>query len=137
MQVTTTGIATDGFFEAHKDFADVHVPLEGDESIGYTPLDPRAIAGGPIPVYDASKSDDITYAPFKSDGEMTVIRLIQGMYARFDPDDVHMPKLQTDGPSDLRKMVVKVPVGSMPPLSEHLKKVIPQEGSVLGTLLEL
>jgi len=136
LQVTETGIATDGFFEAHKDFADVHVPLEGDESIGYTPLDSRAVPGGPIPVYDASKSDDITYAPFKSDGEMTVIRLIPGMYAWFDPDDVHMPRLQTDGPSHLKKIVIKVPLGSLPPISEHLREVIAQKGSVLETLLE-
>lgn len=137
LQQATTGVAEDGFFEAHRDFIDIHVPLDGTESIGYTPLDGRVSPGGPLPVYDRSKSDDITYASFASDDEMTVIRLVEGMYAVFEPDDVHMPRLQTDGPSPLRKIVVKVPVGPMPPPDERLLAVVAQRGSALGTLLNL
>ena len=72
----------------------MHVPLEGAESIGYTPLDERLVPGGPVPVF---QGDDVTYAAFPSDDDMSVVRLVEGMYALFGPDDVHMPKLQTDG----------------------------------------
>jgi biofilm protein TabA len=122
------------FFEAHRANLDIHVPLEGVESIGYTPLDDRVSAGGPVPVF---QGDDITYAPFASADVMTVIRLVEGMYALFGPDDVHMPKLQTDGPSSLRKIVIKVPVASLPPPDDRVRAAIAQQGSALSTLLDL
>ncbi len=137
LQHATTGAAENGFFEAHRDFIDVHVPLEGAESIGYTPLDGRVSPGGPLPVYDRSKSDDITYSCFASANEMTVIRLVEGMYALFEPDDVHMPKLQTDGPSPLKKMVVKIPVRPVRQPDDKLLAVVAQQGSALGALLSL
>ena len=112
LQRVTTMVPEDTFFEAHRDHLDVHVPLEGAESIGYTPLDERLVPGGPVPVF---QGDDVTYAAFPSDDDMSVVRLVEGMYALFGPDDVHMPKLQTDGPSPLRKVVVKVPVAPLPP----------------------
>ena len=90
----------------------MHVPLEGAESIGYTPLDERLVPGGPVPVF---QGDDVTCAAFPSNDDMSVVRLVEGMYTLFGPDDVHMPKLQTDGPSPLRKVVVKVPVAPLPP----------------------
>ena len=122
------------FFEAHRDHLDVHVPLEGAESIGYTPLDERLVPGGPVPVF---QGDDVTYAAFPSDDDMSVVRLVGGMYALFGPDDVHMPKLQTDGPSPLRKVVVKVPVAPLPPPDERVLAAVAQEGSALQTLLGL
>ena len=112
LQRVTTMVPEDTFFEAHRDHLDVHVPLEGAESIGYTPLDERLVPGGPVPVF---QGDDVTYAAFPSDDDMSVVRLVEGMYALFGPDDVHMPKLQTDGPSPLRKVVVKVPVAAAAP----------------------
>ena len=51
--------------------------------------------------------------------------------------DVHVPKLQTDGPSPLRKIVVKVPVAPLPPPDERVLAAAAQEGSALGTLLGL
>ena len=123
LQSTSTGLAKDGFFEAHREFVDVHVPLIGVESIGYTPLDGRVKKGGPVPIYNLSKSDDVTYAPFESESEITVIRLTEGMYALFDPDDVHMPRLQTQGPSSLVKMVIKIPVGFIPAATAFIPSV--------------
>ena len=134
LQRVTTMVPEDTFFEAHRDHLDVHVPLEGAESIGYTPLDERLVPGGPVPVF---QGDDVTYAAFPSDDDMSVVRLVEGMYALFGPDDVHMPKLQTDGPSPLRKVVVKVPVAPLPPPDERVLAAVAQEGSALKTLLGL
>ena len=134
LQRITTMVPEDTFFEAHRDNLDVHVPLEGAESIGYTPLDDRLVPGGPVPVF---QGDDVTYAAFPSDDGMTVVRLVEGMYALFGPDDVHMPKLQTDGPSPLRKVVVKVPVAPLPPPGEEVLAAAAQQGSALETLLGL
>ena len=134
LQRVTTMVPEDTFFEAHRDNLDVHVPLEGAESIGYTPLDERLVPGGPVPVF---QGDDVTYAAFPSDDDMSVVRLVEGMYALFGPDDVHMPKLQTDGPSPLRKIVVKVPVAPLPPPDDRVLAAVAQEGSALKTLLGL
>ena len=137
LQSTSTGLAKDGFFEAHREFVDVHVPLIGVESIGYTPLDGRVKQGGPVPIYNLSKSDDVTYTAFESENEMTIIRLTVGMYALFDPDDVHMPRLQTQGPSSLVKMVIKIPVAFMPAANQQLRDILSLEGTVLEKLLNL
>ncbi len=132
LQQVTTMVPEDTFFEAHRANLDVHVPLEGAESIGYAPLDDRLVPGGPVPVF---QGDDVTYAAFPSDDQMSVVRLVEGMYALFGPEDVHMPKLQTDGPSPLRKIVVKVPVAPLPPPDERVLAAVAQEGSVVETLL--
>jgi len=124
LQIANTGKHDDSNFEAHRDFIDIHVPLEGVESIGYTPLDGRLSPGGGRPVYDASISDDVTFSRFESPEMMTTIRLVDGMYAIFDPDDVHMPRLQTDGPSYLRKLVFKVPVSLVAKTSEQSKATL-------------
>ena len=134
LQQITTMLPEETFFEAHRHNLDVHVPLEGAESIGYVPLADRLVPGGPVPVF---QGDDVTYAPFASDDEMSVVRLVEGMYALFGPEDVHMPKLQTGGPTPLRKIVVKVPVEPLPPPNEEVLAAVAQEGSVVGTLLGL
>lgn len=134
LQRATTMAPEETFFEAHKHNLDVHVPLEGAESIGYAPLSDRLVPGGPVPVF---QGDDVTYAPFPSDTDMSVVRLAEGMYALFGPEDVHMPRLQTNGPSPLRKIVIKVPVEPMPPPGEEVLAAVAQEGSVVGTLLGL
>jgi biofilm protein TabA len=110
-QIVTTQAHEDAFFEAHRNYIDVHVPITGVESIGYAPLDDRLSPGGPLPDYEASASDDVTFSHLDSEHDMTVVRLVEGMYGIFSPDDAHIPRLQTDGPSFLKKMVIKVPVG--------------------------
>ena len=82
LQQVTTMVPEDTFFEAHRANLDVHVPLEGAESIGYAPLDDRLVPGGPVPVF---QGDDVTYAAFPSDDQMSVVRLVEGMYALFGP----------------------------------------------------
>ena len=135
LQQVTTMTPQETFFEAHRDNLDVHVPLEGAESIGYAPVDDgRLVPGGPVPVFTG---DDVTYGAFPSDDQMSVVRLVEGMYALFGPEDVHMPKLQTGGPSPLRKIVVKVPVEPLPPPGEEVLAAVAQEGSALKTLLGL
>jgi hypothetical protein len=64
---------------------------------------------------------------------MTTVLLVEGMYGIFYPDDAHIPRLQTDGPSYLKKMVIKVPVSlvenptnqtTSPPSGTTLKELL-------------
>ena len=132
-QIVTTQAHDDAFFEAHRDYIDIHVPIEGVESIGYSPLDDRLSPGGPLPDYEASASDDVTFAHFASQDEMTTVLLVEGMYGIFYPDDAHIPRLQTDGPSYLRKMVIKVPVSLVE--SPENQTTSPPSGTTLSELL--
>ncbi|MDP6063500.1 MAG: YhcH/YjgK/YiaL family protein [SAR202 cluster bacterium] len=132
-QIVTTQAHDDAFFEAHRDYIDIHVPIEGVESIGYAPLDARLSPGGPLPDYDASASDDVTFSHFDSPHEMTVVRLVEGMYGIFYPDDAHIPRLQTNGPSYLRKMVIKVPVSLVERPEDQTTS--PPSGTILSELL--
>ncbi|GEM_PF-573653 len=133
LQIAETIAHDDANFEAHRDYIDIHVPLEGAETIGYTPLDDRLSPGGGRPEYDASLSDDVTFSRFDSPDKMSTVRLVEGMYAIFDPDDVHMPRLQTDGPSYLRKLVVKVPVSLVARPEDQTTS--PPSGTTLSELL--
>ncbi len=133
LQIGTTNTHDNSNFEAHRDFIDIHVPIEGVESIGYTPLDHRLSSGGGRPEYDASISDDVTFSRFDSPDSMSTVRLVEGMYAIFGPDDVHMPRLQTNGPSYLRKLVVKVPVSLVE--RPDVQATSPPSGTTLSELL--
>ena len=133
LQIARTIAHDEANFEAHYDFIDIHVPIEGVESIGYTPLDDRLSPGGSRPEYDRSVSDDVTFSRFDSPDTMSVVRLVEGMYAIFDPDDAHMPRLQTEGPSYLRKLVVKVPVSLVERRDSQI--VPPPSGTTLEELL--
>ena len=132
-QIATTIAHDDTFFEAHRDYIDIHVPIEGVESIGYAPMDSQLLPGGVRPEYDAALGDDVTFLHFDSPNEMSVLRLNVGMYAIFDPDDAHMPRLQTDGPSYLRKLVIKVPVRLIE--RPDVQATTPPAGATLSELL--
>jgi hypothetical protein len=64
---------------------------------------------------------------------MTVVRLVEGMYGVFYPDDAHIPRLQTAGPSYLKKMVIKIPVGLV--TGPENQTTSPPSGTTLSELL--
>jgi len=88
-----------GRLEGHRRSIDIQYLARGGESIGYSPLGGQQTTRA----YD-SEADVAFYA-----GEPTLLRLEEGMFAIFFPQDLHMPGIgETD--EDVRKVVMKVRV---------------------------
>jgi YhcH/YjgK/YiaL family protein len=87
----------EGRLEAHREYIDIQFLARGAESIGYAPAGDQQL----LAEYDA-EGDFAFYA-----GDSSLIRLEEGMFAIFFPQDLHMPGI---GESDqrVRKVVVKV-----------------------------
>ena len=94
----TTRTLADAPFEAHDEFIDIQMTLEGEELIGYAPRGSLT----PATEYDAAK--DIQF--FKGEGLM--LNCTQGMFAVFFPEDAHRPCVAPTAPSKVRKAVVKI-----------------------------
>lgn len=88
----------DAFWEAHRQHVDVQFVVSGHERIGYANLDRFE-----VDPYDAER--DLTVARGEAGGFASVAA---GEFVVLFPNDVHMPGLQVDGPTAVRKVVVKV-----------------------------
>ena len=86
-------------FESHKIFWDLQIVLEGEELVGYSPLENlrEKIAYDPV--------DDIIF--YSGSGQM--FRLGKGMMILLSPFDGHQPGVISEEPSQVRKIVVKLP----------------------------
>lgn len=103
-QVYNSKVRADGFFESHRKFIDVQVVIEGEEWMEVADIS-RATVRRP---YNEER-DFIVYENSRANG---VLHVIAGQAAVFFPQDVHLPGLcGNDGPTLVRKTVVKVPVG--------------------------
>ncbi len=85
-------------YEAHREFIDIQMTLEGEELIGYAPVVRMAPTG------DYDEDEDIQY--FK--GEGTLLNCSGGMFAIFFPEDAHQPCVAPGAPGKVRKVVVKI-----------------------------
>ena len=83
--------------EIHRKYIDVHVPLSGDEVIGYTPLNE-------LPYADFVEEDDAALYP-ASLLARDYFNVKIGEFAIFFPQDGHAPAI-TDKP--LKKIIIKV-----------------------------
>lgn len=83
--------------ESHQKMIDIQIPIDGDETIGFTPLCDAVPA-----TYDEKK--DITFHPGSADNYLHVRK---GMFAIFFPQDAHAPGITNIA---MRKIVVKLPV---------------------------
>jgi len=88
--------------EAHRRYIDIQFVADGEEIMGYRPLDNLDVQTP----YNPEK-DIILY---KKPDNITEIKLGCGMFAVLFPQDAHMPKCQIDGPSSVHKVVVKVKI---------------------------
>ena len=88
---------TEGQLEAHREYIDIQFLAQGGESIGYVPYREQQM----ISEYNA-EGDYAFYA-----GTSSLIRLEQGMFAIFFPDDLHMPGIGYPD-EKVRKVVVKI-----------------------------
>jgi YhcH/YjgK/YiaL family protein len=87
--------------EGHKKYADIQYILNGEEQVGITLFNNQQI----LKPYDVT--NDIAF--YK--GDYSTITLSAGNFSIFFPDDLHMPRVQVDRPSPVRKLVIKVRVG--------------------------
>ena len=91
-------------FEYHKDFLDVHVILEGRETIGFTPKKFREDSGVKH-TFDADK--DLGF--IEEELPCCYVSLNPGDFAVFLPEELHRPLCATDDiPMEIRKIVLKV-----------------------------
>lgn len=83
--------------EIHRKYIDVHVPLSGNEIIGYTPL-------AELPFAEFVEADDAALYPASLPAR-DYFNVKKGEFAIFFPQDGHAPAI-TDAP--LKKIILKV-----------------------------
>ncbi len=90
------------FFEAHREYLDIHVVLSGEERMD--------IACTPLLKLDeaASKPEKDFYAYHDKSPEHQSIVLKHGDFLVAFPGDAHRVKGQVSGPSEVRKVVFKI-----------------------------
>jgi YhcH/YjgK/YiaL family protein len=89
---------SEGKLEAHKKYIDVQYVFEGEELMGYAPLGNQEI------LESYKEENDIIFYT----GEKVFIKVTEGMFAIFFPDDVHMPGISVNKNSPAKKLVIKV-----------------------------
>ena len=86
--------------EAHKDYLDIQYIVEGEEVVGWAPLETLTLDGE----FNTAK-DKGMYA-----GPVDFMTIRQGYcYVAF-PEDAHMPNLHLEEPKHLKKLVLKLKV---------------------------
>lgn len=91
--------AGEGRLEAHRHHADIQVLLDGRESIGWSPLDLRALPD--------TAWDPVADLQFFAGAPQVWQHLRPGQFALFLPTDLHLPLV---GEDLIHKVVVKVPL---------------------------
>ncbi|MDY0083199.1 MAG: YhcH/YjgK/YiaL family protein [Ignavibacteriaceae bacterium] len=91
---------TEGKPEAHKKYIDVQFVAKGSELIGYVPLENQKI------ISEYNEQNDIIFF----EGEKSFIKIDEGMFAIFFPNDIHMPGIKFKEKAFVKKVVVKVKV---------------------------
>ncbi len=93
-------------FEAHRKHIDIQMVIRGAERVDWCPLSELSIEH--TPYHD--KHDYGLYMPGADNVVTQSLTLTGQRVAVFYPSDGHRPGLQLDGPSAVKKAVVKVPV---------------------------
>lgn len=91
----------EGFFEAHKKYADIHMTVTGDEIVGVSDM-----ARVSVKTFDEEK--DLLEVEGLAEH---YIRLTPGKALITLPEDAHKVKLAAGSPSAVKKAVIKVYVG--------------------------
>ena len=89
---------SEGKLEAHRKYIDVQYVIDGEELMGYAPLN------GQERLDPYKEDNDIVF--FKGDKSFT--KVSAGMFAVFFPEDVHMPGIASGKSSSVKKLVIKV-----------------------------
>jgi len=90
-------------WEAHRKYIDLQYILKGTENIGYSHINNMQ------PISDYIDIDD--YILFS--GEGSYLKLNEGFFAIFFPDDCHKVRIIEDDISEVKKVVVKISVETL------------------------
>ena len=88
----------ESFFEAHKNYLDIHLMLEGSERVEIAP--PETLTE-----FDRVEANDF-YA-YRGEGQYRLV-LSPGDFLVVFPNDAHKIKMRVDGPETVTKAVFKV-----------------------------
>ena len=88
----------ESFFEAHKNYLDIHLMLEGAERVEIAPPDT-------LTEFDRVEANDF-YA-YRGEGQYRLV-LSPGDFLVVFPNDAHKIKMRVDGPETVTKAVFKV-----------------------------
>jgi YhcH/YjgK/YiaL family protein len=88
----------DGKFEAHRKYIDIQFLARGSEFIGYAPFNGQEL----LSEYNNEK--DVAFYR----GNKSFVKLEQGMFAIFFPNELHMPGIKPSMQENVKKVVVKV-----------------------------
>lgn len=88
-------------FEAHRQYIDVMLLLEGEEQIGYTPL--RNCKNITM---EYNEKDECCLA--KLEPELMKVHMLPGDVCILFPEDAHAPSMQCAASSHVKKLIAKV-----------------------------
>ena len=88
-------------WETHRKYIDIQCVIRGREIIGYAHMDQLT------PSTEYNEQKDIM---FYQDGEGTAVKLQDGCFAVFFPEDAHKPKCAWGDVQSIKKIVVKIKV---------------------------
>ncbi|WP_167859225.1 YhcH/YjgK/YiaL family protein [Paenibacillus cymbidii] len=97
---------SEGKWEAHRQYIDVHYMVEGKERIAYAPVDSLDVYRG----YDETADYMLLRGGGSTNvttGENTIV-VSPGTFLIFRPEDAHMIGIAVDTPKPVTKVVVKV-----------------------------
>lgn len=89
-------------WETHRKYIDLQYLIEGDESMGYLPIEEVEDAE-----YDAEK--DVSHPAPKSGASVSEIALTTGCFAFLEPRDAHRPSVKLHSDAS-KKLIFKIPV---------------------------
>ncbi|MHB8065061.1 MAG: YhcH/YjgK/YiaL family protein [Ruminiclostridium sp.] len=87
-------------WESHSKYLDVQFILEGEEAIGYAPIEALTLEGG------FAEENDIAF--YNGPRAYTNITLSAGMFAIFYPGEGHLPCCISEKVSNVKKIVFKI-----------------------------
>lgn len=89
---------SEGKWESHKKYYDVQYVASGEEKIGYVFKDKVKIS--------QEYNEENDFMLWEGEGDFITARA--GDFLILGPDDIHMPSIQVNGVSKVKKIVVKV-----------------------------
>jgi YhcH/YjgK/YiaL family protein len=89
----------DSVLEGHHKYIDIQYVIQGVELMGFTPLKDQ------VAVEENLEKDYTFYT-----GETSMLRVEEGMFTLFFPEDLHRPGVKAGQISKVKKVVVKVKI---------------------------
>jgi YhcH/YjgK/YiaL family protein len=100
IQEASTRSAQGATFEAHRNYLDVQCILEGEEFVGWAPLETLTT----VEAYSPEK--DVEFLT----GAAEFVRITAGNCYVVFPEDAHMPAVHPEAPKSIKKLVIKLKV---------------------------